>query len=95
LYQPPQEEFEGYDRLEGYCRKPGDEHSNGKEWKKPATEIFGSDMDECAKGCDEDPECSAFTVYHEDKKCYFFTPKDIVAGFLKKEGVCYTKKETS
>jgi len=72
--------------------KPGDAHPQEKDWKEPATEIFGFETFDCALGCDADPTCSAFTIYHEDKKCYFFKPTDVVAGFMKKEGVCYTKK---
>jgi len=72
--------------------KPGDMHPQENDYKPPATEIFGFESFDCAMACDADPMCSAWTVWHEDKKCYFFKPTDIVSGFMKREGVCYTKK---
>lgn len=55
------------------------------------TGIFN--IDDCAKGCNENSECSAFAIYHEDKKCYFFKPKDVAydTGDLKDQGVCFIK----
>lgn len=52
-----------------------------------------SDINECAKGCNENSLCSAFTIWHEDGKCYYFKPKDIEMNNYDKYGACFVKEE--
>jgi hypothetical protein len=82
-------EFDNFEKYDGYCFTEGVEYKE-EHWAETGI----SNIDECAQGCQESSTCSAFTIYHEDEKCYFYQLMGVARAVGDKAfegGVCFIK----